>query len=115
MTTVVTGEGELRTVDLAEVGPSTARWWCWPEVGGSVPVDWRGDADGGIGSWGGRYSALYDRQAEVRVCVDFLARNIAQLGTRVLRRIADDDRESLYDHGLARTLRAPSPFVTRYW
>ena len=115
MTTVVTGEGELRTVHLDEITPSTARWLPWPSIGGSVPFD----AGGFSGSWedgwwGGGFAAIYDAQPEVRICVDFLARNIGQIATKVLRRIADDDRETLYDHPLAETLRAPSPLVTRY-
>jgi HK97 family phage portal protein len=115
VTTLVTGEGELREVNLRDVGPSTARWLPWPQVGGSVPFDpgWAGGWQDGW--WGGPFAAVYDAQPEVRICVDFLARNIAQIGTKVLRRLADDDRETLYDHDLAETLRAPSPMTSRYW
>lgn len=114
MTTVV-GEGELRPVTLENAGPGNARWLPFPMVGGSVPFD-----AGGLwptwedGWWGGGYAAVYAAQPEVRICVDFLARNIGQLGTKVLRRIAADDREDLYDHGLATSLRNPSPATTAY-
>jgi HK97 family phage portal protein len=115
VTTLVTGEGELRPVNLENVGPATARWLPWPQTGGSVPFDpgWAGGWQDGW--WGGSYAAIYEAQPEVRICVDFLARNIAQIATRVLRRLADDDRENLYDHDLARTLRHPSDLTSRYW
>ena len=60
------------------------------------------------------YARLYREQPNVRVCVDFLARNIAQLGLHVYRRVSETDRERLRDHGLARTLSRPNPFTTRY-
>lgn len=63
------------------------------------------------------YAALYRLQPNVRTCVDFLARNIAQLGLHVFRRISDTDRERLTDHDLAMLLAAPLPpimKVTRY-
>jgi len=34
------------------------------------------------------YSRLYREQPNVRTCVDFLARNVAQLGLHVFRRMA---------------------------
>lgn len=63
------------------------------------------------------YSTLYRMQPNVRVCVDFLARNIAQLGLHVFRRVSDVDRQRLSDHPLAILLRTPLPAamkVTRY-
>jgi len=63
------------------------------------------------------YAALYREQPNVRVCVDFLARNIAQLGLHVFRRVSDTDRARLTDHPLARVLSQPMPpefKVTRY-
>lgn len=55
------------------------------------------------------YAALYREQPNVRVCVEFLARNIAQLGLHVFRRKSDTDRERLTDHGLARVIARPLP------
>lgn len=55
------------------------------------------------------YAALYREQPNVRVCVDFLSRNIAQLGLHVFRRVSDTDRERLTDHDLARVIGRPLP------
>lgn len=60
------------------------------------------------------YAALYRTQPNVRKCVDFLARNIAQLGIHVYRRVSDTDRVRLTDHQLADWLNHPTPFITRY-
>jgi HK97 family phage portal protein len=46
--------------------------------------------------------------------VTFLARNIAQLGLPLYQRNGDADRERLQDHPLARLLRQPNPWTTRY-
>lgn len=60
------------------------------------------------------YSQLYKTQPNVRTCVDFLARNIAQLGLHVFRRVSDTDRQRLIDHPLAVLLDKPNPWTTRY-
>jgi HK97 family phage portal protein len=63
------------------------------------------------------YAAIYRTQPNVRTCVDFLARNIAQLGLHVFRRVSDTDRERLREHALARVIAQPLPReykVTRY-
>ncbi len=63
------------------------------------------------------YQALYREQPNVRVCVEFLARNIAQLGLHVFRRVSDTDRVRLNDHPLAQVIKRPLPRqykVTRY-
>lgn len=60
------------------------------------------------------YSHLYRVQPNVRTCVDFLARNIAQLGLHTYRRIGETDRRRLRDHPLAVLLGKPNPFTTRY-
>jgi len=60
------------------------------------------------------YAALYRTQPAVRTVVDFLARNVAQLGLHVFRRVSDTDRVRLIDHPLARTLKNPNPATTRY-
>lgn len=77
-------------------------------TGASAPMSgvWLSDLD--------RYALLYRTQPAVRTCVDFLARNIAQLGFHVFRRISDTDRERLADHELARMLQKPNPGTTRY-
>jgi len=60
------------------------------------------------------YATLYRIQPNVRTCVDFIARNIAQLGLHVFRRTSDVDRERLRDHPLAKALERPNMFTTRY-
>ena len=55
------------------------------------------------------YATLYRMQPNVRTCVDFLARNIAQLGLHVFRRVSDTDRVRLTDHPLAQVLAKPLP------
>ena len=45
---------------------------------------------------------LYREQPQIRTVVSFLARNIAQLGLHVFRRVSDTDRERLTDHPLSR-------------
>jgi HK97 family phage portal protein len=60
------------------------------------------------------YSTLYETQPNVRTCVDFLARNVAQLGLHLFRRVSETDRQRLRDHPLALTLAMPNSFTTRY-
>jgi HK97 family phage portal protein len=60
----------------------------------------------------GDYASLYRTQPNVRVCVDFLSRNIAQLGLHVFRRLEDDNRERLRDHPLTLALARPNGRVT---
>jgi len=63
------------------------------------------------------YLTIYKTQPNVRTCVDFLARNIAQLGLHVFRRVSETDRVRVRDHWLAETLSRPLPAackVTRY-
>jgi len=63
------------------------------------------------------YAEIYRTQPNVRVCVDFLARNIAQLGLHVFQRKGETDRVRLRDHPLAKLIEQPLPpefKVTRY-
>jgi HK97 family phage portal protein len=60
------------------------------------------------------YATIYATQPNVRVCVDFLARNIAQIGYHIFRRVSDTDRVRLVDHELAQWLEKPNPATTRY-
>jgi HK97 family phage portal protein len=63
---------------------------------------------------GDHYAQIYRTQPAVRTCVDFLARNMAQLNLHVFRRISNTDRERLRDHQLAVWLGAPNPSTTYY-
>lgn len=66
-------------------------------------------------AYGPEYGAIYATQPSVRKCVDFLARNIAQLGIHFFRRIDDTDRERLStDHDLVGWLANPNPYTTPY-
>lgn len=60
------------------------------------------------------YATLYSTQPNVRTTIDFLARNIAQLGLHVFRRVSDTDRARLTDHPLARLIERPNAWTTRY-
>lgn len=60
------------------------------------------------------YHQIWRTQASVRMVVTFLARNIAQLGLPMYQRNGDADRTRLQDHPLAKLLRQPNPWTTRY-
>jgi len=60
------------------------------------------------------YAAIYRTQPNVRTVIEFLARNVAQLGIHVFRRTSDTDRERLSGHELAGWLSHPNPGTTRY-
>lgn len=80
---------------------------------------WRsGLTDGGaLNLYGGAqhtYAAIYRTQPNVRTVVDFLARNIAQLGLKVYRRQSETDRLPLPNHELAGLITRPNPVTTRY-
>lgn len=55
------------------------------------------------------YATLYRVQPNVRVCVDFLGRNIAQLKLHQYVAETETDRRRLYDFGLTKLLRMPLP------
>ena len=55
------------------------------------------------------YEALYKAQPALRTVVEFLARNVAELGLDVFERASDTDRKKLQDHPLARLLNNPFP------
>ena len=65
-------------------------------------------------SYNHAYAASYKTQPNVRTCVDFLARNIAQLGLHVFQRVGEADRRRLRDHPLARLIERPNAWTTRY-
>lgn len=77
---------------------------------------WSSTGGGTVGLYGSSqtYAAIYRTQPNVRTVVDFLARNVAQLGLHVFRRISDTDRERLAAHELAGWVSHPNPATTRY-
>ncbi len=60
------------------------------------------------------YFEIFRTQPNVRICIEFLARNIAHVPPQVFRRVSDTDRVRLLDHDLARWLNKPNPATTRY-
>jgi HK97 family phage portal protein len=88
--------------------------------GGQVVAVGRGESltvARSISLYGGRsesYEAIWRSQPQVRTVTSFLARNIAQLGIHVFRRVGDTERERLADHPIASTLSRPNPDTTRY-
>lgn len=60
------------------------------------------------------HGAVYQSQPNVRTIVDFLARNVAQVGWKLYERVGDTDRQELFDHPLAHLLNHPNPLTTRY-
>ncbi|MFE9935857.1 phage portal protein [Streptomyces hirsutus] len=60
------------------------------------------------------YETIWRTQPQVRTVISFLARNIAQLGVHVYRRVSDTDRERLTQHPLAQLLASPLLGMTTY-
>ena len=60
------------------------------------------------------YARIYATQPNVRTCVDFLARNIAQVPLHAYRRISDTDRERLVNHELIQWIGTPNSGTRRY-
>jgi HK97 family phage portal protein len=58
------------------------------------------------------YAEIYRIQPEVRVVVDFLARNIGQLALQTFARVGDNDRRRLTSHPLAQLLGRPNSYTT---
>jgi HK97 family phage portal protein len=80
----------------------------FPAAPGSAPAAlwWEEDDD--------NYGQIYANDPNVRICVDFLARNIAQLNIHAYRRVSDTDRVRLVDHEVIRWLTHPNPATTMY-
>lgn len=63
---------------------------------------------------GGSYATIYRTQPAVRTVVDFIARNIAQLGIHGYARVSDIDRRRDTTSALARLIARPNPYTTTY-
>lgn len=61
-----------------------------------------------------QYAELWKTQPQIRTVVGFLARNVAQLGLHVYKRVSDVDRQRETEHPLAQLLAKPNPFTTSY-
>lgn len=60
------------------------------------------------------YFEIFRTQPNVRICVEFFARNIADVAPQAFRRVSDTDRKRLADHDLIAWLDHPNPATTRY-
>ena len=60
------------------------------------------------------YAAIYRAHPFIRTCVDFLSRNIGQLGLHLYRRGAANSRERERDHPVAKLLEYPNAWTPRY-
>lgn len=60
------------------------------------------------------YATIWRNQAQVRTVVNFLARNIAQVGIHFFRRLSDVDRERLTGHDVSRLFARPNHAMTTY-
>jgi len=60
------------------------------------------------------YAAIYRAHPFIRCCVDFLSRNIAQLGLHLYHRQPDGGRERDRTHPVARLLEYPNGWTPRY-
>lgn len=83
--------------------PSAVPWY--------APAAW--DTRIASGTLAGDYAAIYRTQPAVRVCVDFLGRNLAQIGFHVYQRTANDSRERVRV-GLETVLARPNPWTSGY-
>jgi HK97 family phage portal protein len=61
-----------------------------------------------------QYALMYATDPNLRIPIDFLAGNVAQLGLHVFRRVSDTDRQRLPDHQLAQWLAKPNPGTTTF-
>lgn len=60
------------------------------------------------------YLEMFRTQPNVRICVEFFARNIADVAPQAFRRVSDTDRVRLATHDLTTWLSHPNPATTRY-
>lgn len=73
--------------------------------------DWSGDWQSSVG--GLTPGEMYASQPYLRLVVDFLARNVAQLGLHVFDKL-DQDRTRVSDGPTAELMMRPNPTTTRY-
>jgi HK97 family phage portal protein len=60
------------------------------------------------------YETLYRTQPNLRLVIDFVDRNVAQLGLKVYRRLSDTDREHIGNHALSKLIARPNGWTTTY-
>lgn len=87
---------------ISEATLSTMPAGWWPTNGGFISFDNYSD-------YTLDYEAMYRRHNNVKICVDFLARNMAHPGLHVYKRDKDNDRIRLREHAAVRILSRPLP------
>lgn len=82
----------------------------------SPQPQWYDDAGRSVQLYGSdqSYFHIFKTQPNVRICIEFLARNIAHVAPQAFRRVSDTDRVRLADHDLMAWLSTPNPATTRY-
>ena len=79
----------------------------------NMPSGWWPTSTGGsltlYNGFSREYNILYKEQPNVRTCVDFLARNVAQLGLHLYENDKEKGRIRLRDHPLAALMGRPLP------
>jgi len=86
----------------------------WAALRGVLPYQWI-EAGPWVDLVNGMTPAdLWRTQPHLRTVVDFLARNIAQLGVHTYQRVSDTDRKRLTDDPMARLLARPNSHMTTY-
>ena len=76
----------------------------YPKLGGTnqqVNAAW-------IQAQSASYAYMYAHQPAVRTVVDYIARNLAQLGLKLFERVSDTERRHDSDHSAALTMRYPN-------
>jgi HK97 family phage portal protein len=103
---IVSSFGTLTTFDRTAAPFNT--------TGTPVPVSGQTSSPWATSTYRSVYSRIYETQPAVRTCVDFLARNMAQLGLHVFRRVSNTDRVRLLDYPLTNIIENPNPSTTRF-
>jgi HK97 family phage portal protein len=82
---------------------------------GTGPVLFDSWSAGSVNVYGSvqTYAQLYERQPNIRKCVDLLARNVGSLAVRLGEQDDVGSFTPRFDHAAAQTLRYPNPFTTR--
>ncbi len=87
-------------ISEATLSSLPAGWW--PTNGGFISLDTYSD-------YTLDYEAMYRRHNNVKICVDFLARNMAHPGLHVYTRDKDNGRVRLREHEAVQILKRPLP------
>lgn len=109
---IVRSIGRLTSGSRGGVVTQGGAWPLAPEAGAALAA--HGLTGEGYRGLGGSYATLYRTQPAVRTVVDFIARNIAQLGLHGYERVSDTDRRRDTTSDLARLVGRPNPYTTTY-